>query len=157
MTKADTLAGDLWARLCTVIRDLGLDLSDLPASESRDSLAQYNPRTGTILCPKTLSGGDRVMAVLHELVHAYLHRPDPAKPRAGELDTVEERTAHAVAERVCDSLGLAGYVKAAESWGVPWYELVPVDPNQRTTVDTISAFLKACMIGSSPVTWPSEP
>jgi hypothetical protein len=157
VVEADALASKLWTRLGSVVGDLGLSFWGLTAMPRGDSLAQYDSVAGRVLYLVSLSERERVMTVLHELVHAYLHRPSPANTPDEKFDESEERLAHAVARRVCDALGIAGYSSAVAQRGVPDRLLTDVQADQHPTVDAIAAFLESCMTGCGRVTWPPEP
>ena len=154
MVEGDVLASKLWARLGWVVGDLDLSLWGMTATPSGNSLAEYDSVAGKLFYLVRLSERQRVMTILHELVHAYLHRPSPANAPDGQLDESEERLAHAVARRVCDALRLSGYAEMVAQEGVPDRLLTDIDADQRLVADAVSAFLESCMTGAGQVTWP---
>ncbi len=155
-TETDSLAGDLWRRLRWVCPELGLSLVGWPATPHPPSLAEYDGVRYVHYLDR-LDDRDRVMAVLHELGHAYLHPPGSGELAGEHLDEAEERLVHNSAAQASDVLGLHGYVAVMAGHGAPQRLLAEVGPEERVRVDEIASFLEAAMHDPEhPPSWPSR-
>jgi hypothetical protein len=156
VTEPDSLASDLWRRLRWVCPELGLALYACSVMPHPPALAEYNS-VSNVYFLDSLSDRDLVMAVLHELGHAYLHPPGAGEFAGEHLDEAEERLVHDAAAQASEALGLHGYVEVMAGHGAPRHLLAKVSPEERGHVDEIAAFLEAAVRNPEhPPAWPSR-
>jgi hypothetical protein len=154
---ADSLASDLWRRLLWVCPELGLSLFGWSVMPHPPSLAEYDGVRYVHFLDQ-LNDHDRVMAVLHELGHAYLHPPGSGELAGEHLDEAEERLVHNAAAQASEALGLHGYVEIMAGHGAPRQLLAAVDPEERFRVDEIAAFLETAVRNPEhPPAWLIDP
>lgn len=154
--ETDSLASDLWGRLLWVCPELGLSLFGWSVMPHPPSLAEYDGIRNVHYFDR-LNDRDRVMAVLHELGHAYLHPPGSGELAGEHLDEAEELLVHNSAAQASEALGLRGYVEVMAGHGASRQLLAGVGPQERVRVDEIASFLEAAMHDPEhPPSWPSR-
>jgi hypothetical protein len=138
--REERRTGEIWKLLYRLLPDHGLTAVGFPMLPG--SLAEYNPVSRQVYYLDSLNDKEKVMAVLHELGHAYLHPPGSGDLPGEHLDRVEEQIVHNAALLACEHVDIRGYTEMMRSRHVRVNALTALDAASQTVVYEIASYLK---------------